>query len=131
MISSFHAANVIPSGNWIWVFSTNEGGKLGKGWERIARVNFRADYGCGSGPSGHAYAIATRDKKLQIRSMEAVAKEVEAFLQYAKANPKLNFFVTRIGCDVNGFTDAQIGPLFAAAPANCSLPEAWKQYVTK
>lgn len=46
-------------------------------------------------------------------------------VDYANANPSLQFFVTRIGCGIVRYRDKDIAPLFAAAPANCDLPEEW------
>lgn len=36
------------------------------------------------------------------------------------------FQVTRIGCGLAGYRDADIAPLFACAPANCHLPAEWR-----
>jgi len=47
---------------------------------------------------------------------------VERFLAYAPAHPELQFEVTPIGCGYAGYTPADIWPMFAIAPANCSLP---------
>lgn len=33
--------------------------------------------------------------------------------------------VTRVGCGLAGFTDAQVAPLFAQVPANVFLPGVW------
>jgi hypothetical protein len=35
--------------------------------------------------------------------------------------------VTRVGCGLAGFTDAQVSQLFADAPANCFLPGVWRK----
>jgi hypothetical protein len=45
----------------------------------------------------------------------------------AQARPWLSFLVTRVGCGLAGFTDAQVAPLFTQAPANCFLPGIWRQ----
>jgi hypothetical protein len=47
---------------------------------------------------------------------------------YANENKKLNFFVSRIGCEDSPFGEEQMGQLFANAPENCSLPRCWKIY---
>lgn len=47
---------------------------------------------------------------------------------YADSTPKSNFFVTRIG-HAEGHSDESIGPQFARAPGNCSLPDVWKQFI--
>jgi hypothetical protein len=52
---------------------------------------------------------------------------VEDFLTFAKAHPELKFLVTKIGCDIMGFTPAGIAPLFQPAidenVENVYLPE--------
>lgn len=127
--TSFHRDNIIPTGDWVWVFGSNEAGRHGKGAAKIARVNFRAEYGVGRGPTGHAYAIPTKDKHLNVLPLESIQAEIDAFLDYARANPKVNFFVTAVGCGLAGYSSDVIGPKFAEAPANCSLPDIWKPYV--
>lgn len=41
--------------------------------------------------------------------------------------------VTRIGCGIAGFTDAQMAPLFAKAKdlPNVTLPEQWRRIYAK
>lgn len=68
-IFQFHRESVIPAGNWIWVFGSTAGGAHRKGSFKIARVNFRAEYGCDSGPTGHAYAIPTQGKQGKPRTL--------------------------------------------------------------
>ena len=80
MTFKFHANNTIPSGDWIWVFASNEAGKHGKGQARIARVNFRAEFGVGRGPTGHAYAIATQDRHLELLPLAAIENSIGDFL---------------------------------------------------
>lgn len=126
----FHRDNTIPTGEWIWVFGSNEKGNHGKGAAKVARVNFRAEYGVGRGATGQAYAIPTKDKALQTLPLETIGPAVKEFLAYASAHPKLSFFVTRVGCVLAGYTDAQIAPLFAQAPGNCSLPDEWRAFCT-
>lgn len=87
-----------------------------------------AEYGVGEGPTGSAYAIPTKNRRLQPRSLEQIEASVVAFLAYARAHPELTFQVTRVGCGLTGYRDDQIGPMFGGAPDNCELPEPWKGY---
>ena len=128
MTFKFHDENVIPTGDWIYVFSSNLAGKHAKGKARIARVNFRAEFGVAEGRTSNAYAIPTHDKHLAALSIDSIDAAIEAFLRYAHENPKLNFFVTRIGCEDSPYGDEQIGQLFATASENCSLPRSWRIY---
>jgi hypothetical protein len=125
----FHPDGTLPRGDAVWVFGSNVSGRHGKGAARVARVNFRAEYGVGNGPTGNAYAIPTKDRHLQTLPLRQVVASIQEFLAWARANPKLSIFVTRVGCVLAGFTDEEIGPHFAAAPPNCSLPDAWKGFV--
>jgi hypothetical protein len=51
---------------------------------------------------------------------------VNNFIKYAVLNPDLTFQVTRIGCGLAGYDDADIAPLFEDAPVNCILPVGWR-----
>ncbi|MBQ0917021.1 hypothetical protein KBW71_01070 [Hydrogenophaga aromaticivorans] len=125
-VPRFHPDNTTPKGDgWIWVFGSNLAGRHGKGAAKVAKVNFGAAYGVGRGRTGLAYAIPTKDAHLQVLSLSNVELTVAEFLRYASTHPELRFFVTRVGCGLAGFTDDQIGPLFAVAPMNCSLPIEW------
>ncbi len=123
----FHNDGVIPSGNWVWVFGSNLAGQHAKGAAKVARITFRAKRGDTEGRTGDAYAVPTQDRNFKALPLEEVAPAVERFLAWAKEHPEADLFVTRIGCGNAGFTDAQIAPLFADAPVNCSLPAPWRQ----
>lgn len=124
----FHKDNVIPSGDCVWVFGSNEKGAHGKGAAKVAKVNFHAEYGVGHGPTGRAYAIPTRDKHLALLTLPTIGESITGFLLYASEHPATAFFVTRIGVDVTGYSDLEIGPRFVKAPSNCVLPEEWKPF---
>jgi hypothetical protein len=128
MTFKFHDENVIPTGDWIYVFSSNLAGKHAKGKARIARVNFRAEFGVAEGRTSNAYAIPTHDKHLAALPLDSIKAAIEAFMRYAHENQNLNFFVTRIGCEDSPYGDELMGQLFANAPKNCSLPRCWKIY---
>lgn len=111
----------------IFVFGSNLAGRHGKGAALHARQNCGAKYGVGVGRTGNAYAIPTKDERIQTLPLERIAPHVADFLSYARANPALEFEVTRIGCGLAGYTDSQIAPMFAGAPDNCKLPDGWRQ----
>lgn len=125
----FHKDHTIPPKGWIWVFGSNLAGRHGAGAAKVAHKNFGAQYGCGEGPSGESYAIATKSRHLHTLSLEIIRDRVGVFIETARANPKKNYFVTRIGCELAGYTDADIAPMFKGAPANCSFAEQWKDYL--
>lgn len=127
----FHPDNTLPRGKEaVFVFGSNLAGRHGAGAAKTAHVNFRAEYGVGRGPTGMAYALPTKGKKLDVLPLEVVAQHVANFLDHARQNPKTEFFVTRVGCGLAGYRDEQIAPLFKKAPLNCSLPEPWRELVS-
>lgn len=59
--------------------------------------------------------------------VETIKPYVDEFLEYAQEHPDTRFLVTRIGCGIAGFRDAEIAPLFAKAVnlPNVALPSFW------
>lgn len=110
----------------IFVFGSNLAGRHGKGAALYARKHHGAVYGVGVGRTGNAYAIPTKDERLQTMPLNAIAAFVSHFIEYATLHPELKFEVTRIGCGLAGYRDDQIAPMFRGAPANCLLPEGWR-----
>ena len=128
----FHKDHTTPAGaEWIWVFGSNLGGRHGKGAAKVAHTNFGAQYGPAGahGLTGRAYAIPTKDARLNTLPLADVEASIKEFLQFAKDNPTRKFFVTRVGCVLAGFSDAEIAPLFRGAPANCSFVQEWEGYL--
>jgi len=115
----------------IFVFGSNEAGRHGKGAALEARVTYGAVYGVGRGRTGHAYAIPTKDGRLNTLPLEAIKIYVDEFLEYARSNPDLKFKVTRIGCGLAGYRDDQIAPMFASEPSNCQLSIEWQFILRK
>jgi hypothetical protein len=110
----------------VFVFGSNLAGRHGKGAALHASRERGAVHGAGVGRTGNAYAIPTKDAKLRALPLSEIKNYVLEFLRYARAHPDLRFEVTRIGCGLAGYTDAQIAPMFAGAPANCDLPPGWR-----
>lgn len=115
--------------NEIFVFGSNYAGRHGKGSALTARRKFGAKMGQGQGLQGRSYGICTKDRKLKVLSLSAIATQVEGFLRFAAANPQLHFLVTPIGCGLAGYSPKDIAPLFLSnwIPDNVALPESfWK-----
>lgn len=106
----------------IFVFGSNLQGAHAGGAARIAYNNFGAIWGQGVGLQGQSYGIPTMQG-----GVETVRPYVNEFIQFAKDHPELTFLVTRIGCGIAGFTDAEMAPLFEKAHSieNIILPEGW------
>lgn len=117
-----------PYGSTVFVFGSNLAGRHGAGAAKTALLSYGAEYGVGVGRTGDAYAIPTKDADLRPLPLPAIAGYVSGFLAYARENPDRRFKVTRVGCGYAGYTDAQIGPMFADAPRNCVLPDPWHDF---
>lgn len=106
----------------VFVFGSNLAGMHGGGAARAAYERFGAVWGCGVGLQGQSYAIPTMQG-----GVETIKPYVDEFIDFARSRPDLFFYVTRIGCGIAGFADAEIAPLFAAARAvpNICLPESF------
>ena len=112
----------------IFVFGSNLAGRHGRGAAREALDKHGAVYGQGVGRQGQSYGIPTKGMRLEVLPLETIRRHVEDFLHYARGNPQLVFRVTAIGTGLAGYSHADIGPMFADAPANCRLPAAWWAY---
>lgn len=110
----------------IFVFGSNLAGIHGAGAAKFAHIYRGAIYGQGIGMQGNSYAIPTKDKRIRTLPLNVIKEHVDDFIQFAKDNPELEFEVTRIGCGLAGYKDAQIAPMFEDAPSNCVLPEEWE-----
>ena len=110
----------------IFVFGSNLAGRHGKGAALHARNAYGAEHGVGIGRTGNAYAIPTKDRRLNTLPLHQIAKYVDEFLNYARAHPELEFEVTKIGCGLAGCREHEIKPMFSGAPMNCRLPDWWR-----
>ncbi len=110
----------------IFVFGSNLEGRHERGAAKDALDSYGAVYGQGIGHFGNSYALPTKRTKWIKMSLAEVSYHIEVFLRYATMHPELQFNVTKVGCGLAGFTEAQIAPFFAEAPSNCSLPDGWR-----
>lgn len=108
--------------NKIFVFGSNLSGMHGGGAAWVAYRKFGAIMGQGVGLQGQSYGIPTMQG-----GVETIRPYVDEFIGFAKSHPELTFLVTRIGCGIAGFDDAEIAPLFEAAHEvdNIVLPPHW------
>lgn len=136
----FHEDGSLPEDEGtVFVFGSNLAGRHGKGAALVAKERFGATPGVGRGRMGRSYGIPTKRNgpvssvtgkpSLVTLSLADIAKEVEAFIAYATHNREERFFVTRIGCNLAGYSDGEIAPMFAGAPDNCSFAVEWKPYL--
>ncbi len=112
----------------IFTFGSNTRGAHGKGAALYALKHHGAVYGQGVGLQGNSYAIPTKDANLRPLPLADIARYVDEFKRFAKANPAMSFFVTAVGTGLAGYLPSQIGPMFADAPINCFLPESFEKF---
>lgn len=110
----------------VFVFGSNLAGRHGKGAALWARQHRGAIYGQGAGPQGNAYAIPTKDHQLRVLPLDVIRSHVDEFLKYAGERSDLSFQVTPVGCGLAGYRPDQIAPMFADAPTNVILPDAFQ-----
>jgi len=110
----------------IFVFGSNLAGIHGAGAARHAALHYGAVRGEGNGRTGRAYALPTKDRKIQTISLTAIRMFVRDFINHAAENADQTFQITQIGCGLAGYTADQIAPMFKDAPTNCHFDTAWK-----
>jgi hypothetical protein len=116
--------------NLIFVFGSNLSGIHGAGAAAHALLAHGAVMGIGRGPTGHSYALPTKDEHIQTLPLSTIELYVKEFLTYARENPIMTFLVTRIGCGLAGYTNDQIAPMFRGAPSNCKFDPEWEPYLS-
>lgn len=115
----------VPGPKRVFVFGSNKAGIHGAGAALTAHKMYGAVLGQGEGMQGSSYAIPTKDEALETLPLFEISDCVSRFLEFARKNYDLSFFVTRIGCGLAGYDDRDIGPMFRGAPSNCELPYGW------
>ena len=111
------------------MFGSNLAGRHGAGAALHAAKRYEAVRGVGVGSMGRSYAIPTKGWRLEVLSVKTIAAHAAGFVAYAQNNPDTNFFLTRVGCGLAGYADADIEPLFAGLPKNVDVPLAWRPYL--
>ena len=114
--------------NQIFVFGSNLQGRHGGGAAYCALKNFGAVMGQGVGLQGRSYAIPT-----MFETAEEIKPYVDKFVEFAKENSHLEFLVTRIGCNIAGFSEEDIAPLFyrALSVRNIILPKSFVEVLKR
>ena len=107
----------------VFVFGSNAQGHHQGGAAALALKKFGAVMGQGEGLQGRSYAIPTTD------GLPVMREAVKRFIDFARKNPEITFFVTAIGCGNAGYTPDQVAPLFSECIEleNVYLPsDFWK-----
>lgn len=103
----------------IFVFGSNREGSHGGGAARTAYERFGAVMGVGEGLGGQSYALPTME------GIEAFALAAGRFVEFARAHPELEFYLTRVGCGIAGYAEDQVKPFFADTPPHVIKPSGW------
>jgi hypothetical protein len=109
----------------VFVFGSNLAGRHGAGAAIFAVRHHGACRGVGEGPQGNSYAIPTKDRDIKTLPLANIQWYVTNFINYARAHPKLQFQVTRIGCGLAGYKNEDIAPMFKGVSSNCVMPTEW------
>ena len=110
----------------VFVFGSNLIGYHSGGASLVAMQRFGAVWGQAEGLQGQSYAIPV-DFGKGIRKDNEVKASVEKFIEFAKQNENLFFFVTRIGCGIGGYRDNEMAQFFKQALEvnNICLPKSF------
>ena len=116
----------------IFVFGSNTLGYHTGGASGTARKKFGAVWGQAEGLQGQSYAIPV-DYGKNVRKDVEVKAAVDRFIAFAKEHSDLFFFVTRVGCGIAGYHDAEMAEFFKAAINlnNVSLPKSFVDAINK
>jgi len=115
--------------NEVFVFGSNLAGRHGKGAALTAAKLFSAKYGVGVGITGDCYAIPTKDQALYTLSLFSIEQYIFFFKEHAKQHPDFTYVVTKVGCGLAGYSDAEIAQLFKYSPENCVFHQDWEVYL--
>jgi hypothetical protein len=128
----FHRDGVLPENGEIFVFGSNLAGRHGAGAAREAYQKFGAKMGKGWGLCGQSFAFPTKNENIITMDLFSINAYVEPFKEVVEFMSDREFFVTRLGCGLAGYRDADIAPLFKplAELPNISFAEQWEKYLT-
>lgn len=125
----YHTDGRAPNANQIFVFGSNLAGRHGAGAAAFAKRFRGAELGVGIGLTGRSYAIPTKDDRIRPLTLDQIHMHVTVFVAFAQFHPNMEFFVTRVGCGLAGYTDEQIAPMFINAPSNCAFAKEWRLFL--
>lgn len=125
----YHVDGAKPARNEIFVFGSNLKGVHGAGAAKAAHKFYHAEWGIAYGLTGGSFAIPTKDRNIETMPLVEIEPYVTTFLMFASSQPDMKFFMTRIGCGLAGYTDADIAPMFVGAPSNINFPENWRSFL--
>lgn len=120
-----HTTRQTPREGSVFVYPSNLAAKQVAGPAKVARVSFGASKGVTEGRDGMTYAIPVKDENLDWLPGKAIAASVRKFVGHARENPDTVFHVTLLNQQVGGPSHQDMADVFADAPENCSIDNAW------
>lgn len=106
----------------IFVFGSNLKGIHGSGSAKFAKDHYRAQLGVGEGLTGESYALPTCTAPGTPDSLENIGAAMDRFIEFAEANPDMDFLLTAVGCGIAGYyPEAIIGSTDKTFPDNVYL----------
>ena len=142
----FYKGEITPGENIVFVFGSNPEGRHGAGAAKVAREQFGAIYGQGEGLQGNAYALPTKDLRVQGNaycsiSKDNITKNIQKMYACAILHPDLKFMVAYRNTyqkSLNGYTGIQMMRMFVNAagsirevPSNVYFSEEWFNFLTR
>lgn len=125
----YHVGYTMPKEGEIFVFGSNLRGIHGLCAAKIAYHQLGAIWGKGIGNQGQCYALPTKGMHIETLELPVIEQYVKKFLRYAAKHENQVFFITRVGCELAGYKDSQIAPMFKEAGSNFDFPIEWKPYL--
>ncbi|ANF81470.1 hypothetical protein A3K93_04215 [Acinetobacter sp. NCu2D-2] len=133
MTYKYHDESIIKSlpENTVFVFGSDMAGQHNDGAAKTAVEHFGALQGVGRGWSGQSYAIPTMNEHLQQMPLSQIQHYINDFKIYTKNHPKIQYFITSLGCGIAGYKIEEIAPMFKGISRNVILPQSFRPFIEK
>ncbi|MQW92106.1 hypothetical protein GFH30_04645 [Acinetobacter wanghuae] len=133
MTYKYHDESIIKAlpKNTVFVFGSNLAGQHIDGAAKTALTHFGALKGVGRGWSGQSYAIPTINEHLQQMPLSQIQHYIDDFKIYTKNHPKIQYFITSLGCGIAGYKIEEIAPMFRGISRNVIFPQSFRAFVEK
>lgn len=133
MTYKYHDESIIKAlpENTVFVFGSNLAGQHIDGAAKTALTHFGALKGVGRGWSGQSYAIPTINEHLQQMPLSQIQHYIDDFKIYTKNHPKIQYFITSLGCGIAGYKIEEIAPMFRGISRNVIFPQSFRAFVEK
>lgn len=105
----------------IFVFGSNDQGRHIAGAAAFAATHYGAEAGVSEGLTGDCYALPTCEwlgRELRAFPLNRIQLHANTFMEFARANPDMDFLLTAVGCGIAGYATRQVADLFRDCPDN-------------